>query len=131
MLENLEIFNSLNQSELDELALFCQKKSVSKWEKLFSVWDPANTLYIVVSGLIDVVDEDNKSIWNISEGDILWEMAILWWEDARTASAIALSDASLVTILGFSMEKLAERHEEIFEKIQRIITKRRQENIDM
>ncbi len=131
MLENLEIFSELDERELDELALFCQKKSILSWEKLFSHWDAANTLYVVETWSIEILDENNESIWVVSDWDILWEMAILWWEESRTASAVALSDTKLITILGFSMEKLAETNQEIFEKIQRIITKRRQENIDM
>ena len=131
MLENLNIFKSLTESELRELSLFCQKKNLSEWEKLFSLWDPANALYIVESWSVDVINKDDKVIATVKSGDILWEMAILWWEDSRTASAIASLDTTLITILGFSIEKLAETNEEIFEKIQKIISERRQGNIEI
>ena len=131
MLENLNIFESLTESELQELSLFCQKKALSAWESLFALWDPANSLYIVKSGWVDVINGDKKIIATVKSGDILWEMAILWGEDSRTASAVASSDAVLITILGVSMEKLAETNSEIFEKIQKIISERRQGNIEI
>ena len=131
MLENLNIFKSLTESELKELSLFCQKKALSAWEKLFSLWDAANALYIVESWSVDVINENDKVIATVKSGDILWEMAILWWEDSRTASAVASSDTDLITMLGFSVEKLAETNSEIFEKIQKIISERRQGNIEI
>lgn len=131
MLENLNIFESLTESELQELSLFCQKKTLSAWEPLFALWDAANSLYIVESGWVDVINRDKKIIATVKSGDILWEMAILWGENSRTASAVASSDAVLITILGVSMEKLAETNSEIFEKIQKIISERRQGNIEI
>lgn len=131
MLEGLTIFSILSEQELQELSLFCQKKTIPVGETLFSHWDEANTLYIIQSGRIGIFDSEDNRLWVLWENDILGEMAVLGWEERRTASAVALDTVSLITILGVAMEKLAETNNEIFVKIQRIISKRRQENIDI
>ena len=131
MLDWLKIFSSLTEYEMKELSLFCQKKRLSKWDKLFSLWDSANVLYVVESWTLDIFDENNKKLGIVARDDILWEMAILWWEMGRTATVIATSDVSLVAILWLSIEKLAEENHQIFTKIQEIITKRRHDNIDL
>lgn len=125
------MFSSLSKDELQELSLFCQKKDISVGETLFSYWDPANALYIIESGRMGIFDSGNNRLWVVSQDDMLGEMSILGWEDSRTASAVALEDTTLITILGFSIRKLAETNNEIFVKIQEIISKRRQENIDI
>lgn len=131
MLDWLHIFSSLTDLELQELSLFCQKKTVSVGGTLFSYWDPANALYIIESGRMGIFDSENNRLWVVSKDDILGEMTILGWEDSRTASAVALEETILITILGFSIRKLAETNNDIFTKIQKIISERRQENIDM
>ena len=131
MLEELKIFDSLTDQELNELSIFCQKKVISRSETIFSAWDESNSLYIVESGKIQIVSTSDKVLAVLWSGDMFWEMTILWWENSRTATAIALEDSVLITILWVSMQRLAEKNNEIFEKIQKIIIERRQENIDI
>ncbi len=126
-LDQLEIFSSLSEAEKSNLEMFCQDKKLSSWEKLFNEKDEANSMYFVKKGSLEVstiTNGEKKMIWVVWQGWIIWEMALFWETNKRMATATALDNVELITILWFSIKSLAEKNPELLEKIKKIIEKR-------
>lgn len=131
VLKGVGILDSLDESELSYLRLFCQEKHLSTWDVLFRDGDEGNSLYILktwkmsVSRVIDGVD---VHLWYVSAEEILWEMALFSHNTKRMATARAVEDCTLVVILDFSIKELTRKHPELLEKIQWIIKRRLMDN---
>lgn len=124
MFDNSKIFEDLSLDEKNQLEIFCQEKSIKKWDILFKEWDEANAMYILQEWEIEVYKEKlwkNIFLWKIVAEDILWEMAIFWNRWKRMASAKAIKDSVLIVLLEFSIKELIQKHPELLEKIKNII----------
>lgn len=124
MFDNSKIFEDLSLDEKNQLEIFCQEKSIKKWDILFKEWDEANAMYILQEWEIEVYKEKlwkNIFLWKIVAEDILWEMAIFWNRWKRMASAQAVKDSILIVLLEFSIKELIQKHPELLEKIKNII----------
>ncbi len=131
MLKWMKILNDLTEEEIKKLELFCQEKFVSKWEVLFREWDEAAAMYILKSGSFNILKNTwwkEISIWQVKAEETLWEMALFWDSSKRMATAIALEDSILITILNFSIKELTEENPELLEKIKSIIEVRNMQN---
>lgn len=124
MFDNSKIFEDLSLDEKNQLEIFCQEKSIKKWDILFKEWYEANAMYILQEWEIEVYKEKlwkNIFLWKIVAEDILWEMAIFWNRWKRMASAEAIKDSVLIVLLEFSIKELIQKHPELLEKIKNII----------
>lgn len=131
ILDWLELLSTLSIEEKEQLALFCQEKEVKTWEKVFCEWDDANAMYILKTGEIEVYtwgDLNKRVLWVIHAEEVLWEMALFVGSRTRMASAIALDDTKLITILDFSIRQLVDSHPQLLDKIKIIIAQRKQNN---
>lgn len=127
ILSGIQLFSDLSSSEVENLSLFCQEKLLSRWEVLFHEWDEGNAMYILKSGSIKVskdVDGSELILGQVNAEEVLGEMALFWESQSRMATAEALDDCELVTILSFSINELTAKHPVLLEKIQRIIEER-------
>lgn len=127
MLENIEIFSWLNSLELDTFKMFCQERTYSQWDVIFSKWEDATAMYVVKSWELEVVD-DFRVLWTVEPGNIVWEMAIFWANKTRSATVKAKKDTVLIVILKFSIDDLIKKHPQIFEKIKNVIDNRVEKN---
>ena len=85
-------------------------------------------MYIVKSWNIEVskiLNWEKQVLWNVSVWWIIWEMALFWDNSKRMASAIALDNVELITILWSSIKTLANKKPELLEKIKGIINERK------
>ena len=124
MFDNSKIFEDLSLDEKNQLEIFCQEKSIKKWDILFKEWEEANAMYILQEWEIEVYKEKlwkNIFLWKIVAEDILWEMAIFWEKWKRMASAKVVKDSILIVLLDFSIKELTGKYPEIMEKIKNII----------
>ena len=124
MFDNSKIFEDLSLEEKNQLEIFCQEKSIKKWDILFKEWDEATAMYILQEWEIEVYKEKlwkKIFLWNIIAEDILWEMALFWNKWKRMASAKAIKDSILLVLLEFSIKELTQKHPEIMDKIKDII----------
>lgn len=132
MLDSLDILKTLSQQERDSLAIFCQERSVQKWDILFSEWDEWNAMYFLITGKIDILKNINWEdirLWQVVAEEVLWEMALFNdTNNRRMATAIASENSNLVVILDFSMNELKLKHPQVIEKIKQIIEYRNSQN---
>lgn len=131
MFDNMKILENLSSEEKKNLEIFCQEKSIKKWEILFNENDEANAMYLLKEWKLEVyknVNWKNILLWNILSEDIIWEMAIFWWRWKRMASAKAIEDSILIVLLSFSIKEITKKHPEILKKIIEIIEIRNIQN---
>lgn len=127
ILDNIALLSWLNQSEKASLSLFCQHKILNKWEVLFTEWEDANAMYLLKEWIVRISKNINWAeivLWDVNAEEILWEMALFTENWTRMATATALTDSTLVTILSFSIKELTLKHPELLNKIKKIIEER-------
>lgn len=126
-LDTIELLWALTEDERSELANFCQERVIAKWEVLFSEGDDANAMYILKMGSINIyknIEGRQVFLWMVQAQEILGEMALFVNDGKRMGTAIVAENATIITLLSFSIKKLAEKNPVIMEKIQKIIDER-------
>ncbi len=121
------LLSDLSELELDNFALFCQEKHINSWETIFHEEDNASAMYILKEWNIEITRSIiwwKVILWEVHAEEILWEMALFWERNRRMATATALTDCTLITILSFSINELTNKHPELLDKIKMIINDR-------
>lgn len=127
ILDWMEILDTLSVKDKENLACFCQERSLSEWEVLFNEGDEANAMYILKTGAFEVsriVDWEKVILWDVKAEEILGEMALFWDTWKRMAKAVCTKDSILITILSFSILELSRKNPDLLEKIKKIINDR-------
>ncbi len=125
------MLSTLSQQDLENLSLFCQKKTVQRGEILFEQWDEANAMYILTVWEFEVYRthlSEKQFLWEVHAEEVLWEMALFWESWKRMASARALVDSELVVLLDFSIKEMTEKYPELLQKLKEIIEIRNEQN---
>ncbi len=127
----LKLLDDLSLSDKENLSLFCQQKNLKKGEILFMEGDEANAMYILKTWRFEVnkkIDWIDMFLWTVEAEEVLWEMALFWWNNRRMATAIALDDSELITILSFSIKDMANKNPILLQRIKDIINDRTIDN---
>lgn len=127
MLENIAIFSGLSQPELDLLENHMITRTFRKNTVIINEGDQANSLYIILSGMVKVFlsNEDGKEIIinTLEEGDHFGELALL--DDApRSASIMTTEKSSLGTISKADFVTVLSKHPELALKLIQELTRR-------
>lgn len=111
-LKQVELFQGLTPAQLERLSALCQSQTWARMKVIFEQGDPADTLYIVASGQIDITVQTPEghmmTAVYLGAGQIIGEMGLV---DAgtRSASAIAAEDNTLIySIRAQDLERLCE-----------------------
>ena len=127
ILSGISLLSDLTEEEIKNFSLFCQEKRIPAWENVFHENDNASAMYILKEGNIEITRSIKWwkiVLWEVHAEEILWEMALFWDRNKRMATAVALTDCTLITILSFSINDLTKKHPELLEKIKLIINDR-------
>jgi CRP-like cAMP-binding protein len=108
-LARIPLFSDFQLDELDHLLSRLDIVNLKAGEVLFHEGDPSENMYVVVSGVIEILvglDKENELILNLlREGAYLGQMSLIVSDARRTASVRARGDAVL---LSMSREKFIE-----------------------
>jgi CRP/FNR family cyclic AMP-dependent transcriptional regulator len=100
-LKNVPIFSDLNRKELNEVEKIIHRREYKKGEPIFRMGDPGLGMYIIISGVVNIVEEQESgkstTLAVLKDGAFFGDLALLD-EAPRSASAIA-NDSCI--ILGF------------------------------
>jgi len=127
MLENIAIFSGLSRPELDILENHMITRTFRKNTVIINEGDQANSLYIILSGMVKVFlsNEGGKEIIinTLGEGDHFGELALL--DDApRSASVMTTEKSSLGTISKTDFVNVVSKHPELALKLIQELTRR-------
>jgi CRP-like cAMP-binding protein len=99
LLKQVPIFSDLAPKELAEVEKIVHQRRYKKSETIIHDGDPGLGMYIIVSGSVEIVEEDTKAgkktLAKLSDGSFFGDMALLD-EEPRSASAIALVDSDIM-----------------------------------
>jgi CRP-like cAMP-binding protein len=77
MLHNFSIFQSLDRHNLKNLVAYLKVKRFAPGDIVLRKGAPAQNLYIILSGAVDVLDEDGSCLSTLTLGDVFGEMSLI------------------------------------------------------
>ncbi len=76
-LRKLDIFQPLNDHSLIDLTLLLEFKTIPKDKRVVKKGAPGNHLYIILTGMAAVINDDGSKVAEIKAGEIFGEMSLL------------------------------------------------------
>ncbi|CAH1201569.1 Cyclic AMP receptor-like protein [Paenibacillus plantiphilus] len=98
LLRDFPLFEHLDEEYLAEISNLCSERMYSKGESIFFEGDEGDELYLVISGVIQIYQDNHSRDVILSifrEGDYFGEMALLQKERVRSASARTIEKSAL------------------------------------
>ncbi len=77
LLSNFSIFRTLDDNSLRDFVSLLRLRKYSFNDRIISKGEPGKNLYIILSGLVNVVDEDGISITKLRNGEVFGEMSLI------------------------------------------------------
>jgi hypothetical protein len=77
LLSNFSIFKTLSESNLRDLVSMLRLKKYNRGERIIQKGDPGKYLFIILSGLVDVVDSEGVQITRLRNGEVFGEMSLI------------------------------------------------------
>ena len=84
ILRSIAIFSSLSDDDLLDLATLLEFENYDWGFLIAQKGDPGTKLYIIISGRVEVVDEDGVVLAEMGKGDVFGEMSLLSGERVTT-----------------------------------------------
>ena len=124
-LSNVTLLNHLPPEEIYKIIPFVSKHTYKQGYKIIKQGDPGNSMFIIESGEVDIIDTRNnsKKIATLHADDILGEMALVTGEP-RSGTAIAITDTTVWMILKEHFDWLIRTSPEICEAVKTLTNQR-------
>ena len=121
-LKGVELFSQLSGEKLAQVAQIAKEVDYSRGARVFSEGDPGSSLFLIVSGQVDVV-KGGRTIVKLGEKECFGEMAILDSEP-RSATITAEADVVLLEISREDFYDLMTDEHEISQGIVKVLVRR-------
>ncbi|MCP4213971.1 MAG: cyclic nucleotide-binding domain-containing protein [bacterium] len=122
-----DYFGEMSKETFEYIESLVDWVHLKRGNPLFYKGDTADGLYVIIDGLLQVVDEDlpeeHRLIAEIHRGNIVGEMSIITGEK-RNASIYAARDSDLVRLSVDAFMKLIEKYPSVMMAISRILITR-------
>lgn len=110
---DIALFDGLTGTQLRRLASICSVREYAAGDVIFTQGDVDRTLYIVVSGCIDVrVGLDGRRVGQVVAGDVLGEISLVE-RRPHSATAVATRDGQLIVFTHRDFDALTMRYPHI------------------
>lgn len=77
LLSHFSIFKTLNEANLKEFVSMLRLRKYVANDCIIREGDPGKNLFIILSGLVDVLDRDGNSIAKLHNGEVFGEMSLI------------------------------------------------------
>jgi CRP-like cAMP-binding protein len=77
LLSHFSIFKTLNEANLKEFVSMLRLRKYVVNDCIIREGDPGKNLFIILSGLVDVLDRDGNSITKLRNGEVFGEMSLI------------------------------------------------------
>lgn len=121
-LAKVEFFRGLSKRELEQLAQWTDRVSVSQGHELAREGEFAHEFFLIEDGIADVVQDGDK-IATLGPGDFFGEIGLLETE-RRTASVVAASDMQLIVMFQREFKQMEREMPNVAERIRSAIRAR-------
>ena len=124
---NLYIFDGIPDDQINDYLKKAEYLKIKEWETIIKEWDQSNWKWYFLSGWVVEVFMKEKSISELHEGDLFWEIALIT-DEPRTATIVAKTDLNL---LAFNKDDFISLYKDSdhFKKIQKKIISRITSNL--
>ncbi|MGC8846016.1 MAG: cyclic nucleotide-binding domain-containing protein, partial [Candidatus Hydrogenedens sp.] len=96
LIRKIKLFHGLTTEEIANIFAYCKQIQLDAGEILFNKGDIGKSLYVLISGEIEIFDEE-KHICFLSPGEMLGEMSVIT-KNKRSASARAVEESVLLDL---------------------------------
>jgi CRP-like cAMP-binding protein len=111
-LHSIPLFQGLDSAELERIAVICEAHTVEAQAPLFREGDPGDALWVLLEGSVEVLKRDgaghHQVLATLQAPTVLGEASLLLEDGPRSASALAVSDLSLLKVPGVAFRRLLE-----------------------
>ncbi len=123
LLSNFSIFQSLDEYKLTDIISLLKLKKYPKGAIVIKKGDPAQNLYIILSGAVDVLNENDVRLSTLRKGDVFGEMSLISG-DAVGATIKVAEAASIVYISGGDFKNVLNKVSSVQTYLTRILAQR-------
>ncbi len=127
LLASVELFHGLDQPTLRKLGDEMEPVRLSAGEVLFRRGDPADSLYLVADGCLQVVferaDDTEQVLGQIAVGGCLGEIALLA-NQPRSATVRAIQPSELMRLTKAGLDRFLAQHPDVKQQLERLATSR-------
>lgn len=127
LIERVPLFDGLSSDVMAELAARTQTVTFLKGDVVIGQNEKGNALYIIMRGTVEVSHEDNGTatlVASLSQGEFFGEAALLG-DEVRTATVTARTSLTLLRLTRRNVLSLAEKHDEIADRLKHAHAQRR------
>jgi HEAT repeat protein len=125
-LKRASIFAQVRDEYLATLARNVEEVSFDKGEVIMKEGDVGDSMYIIVSGSVDIITKSRGHLATMGGGEVVGEMAVLDAEP-RSASVVAAADSVLLMIEGRELFDIMAREIEIARGLFKVLSGRLRE----
>lgn len=97
LLRSIDIFQPLSDDDLLDLAVLLKFVDYNWGFPIIQKGDPASNLYIIISGRVEVMDEDGVTLAEMGRGDVFGEMSLLSG-DRVTTTIMAMEPCQIANL---------------------------------
>ena len=108
-LVKIPLFYGLQTSELGTVLAICKSETFSDGDTIFNENDPSHSMYILLSGNVNITSKKKGVIVTLNGCDIFGEIGLIT-QHTRSASAIAATSCNLLRIDHVEFNLLAGKH---------------------
>ena len=122
-LSNFSIFRSLDEYNLRDIISLLKLKKYSKGTIILKKGQPAQHLFIILSGAVDVLDENGVRLSTLKKAEVFGEMSLISG-DAVGATIKVAEDATIVFIEGQDFKGILNKFSSVQTYLTRILARR-------
>lgn len=123
LLSNFSIFRTLNEENLKDLVSMLRLRKHVPKDIIIRKGDPGKNLFIILSGKVDVVDQDGISITKLRNGEVFGEMSLISG-DPVGATIKVLEPTTVLYIRGQDFLKVLNRFPSLQMYFARLLSRR-------
>jgi CRP/FNR family cyclic AMP-dependent transcriptional regulator len=123
LLSNFSIFKTLNEDNLKDFVSLLRLRKYAPNDCIIRKGDPGKNLFIILSGLVDVVDQDGISITRLRNGEVFGEMSLISG-DPVGATIKVLDPTTVLYIRGQDFLKVLNRFPSLQMYFARLLSRR-------
>ncbi len=123
LLSNFSIFQSLDKHNLKDIVPFLKLKKYARGATILKKGAPAQHLYIILSGAVDVLDDEGVCLSRLRRGDVFGEMSLISG-DPVGATIKVVETATIVFIKGQDFREVVNKFPSIQMYLARLLARR-------
>ena len=123
LLGNFSIFRSLDEYNLRDIISLLKLKKFPKGAIIIKKGDQAKNLFIILSGAVDVLDDNGGRLSTLRKGEVFGEMSLISG-DAVGATIKVAEDATIVFFEGQDFKGVLNKFSSVQTYLTRILAKR-------